>query len=154
MDPFLIEKECKITEFQHLEITPTTPDPNYALEENIPAAGHRQETNHLVGQICEKQFNQMSQESDNAAIVYERGSMKGRVTLQSPEKTQKVINYMDVLTSDMKLWRKWVQNDYKQTEIEVAHDRAIARTLAYWAVIKDNFADRVKKLHELSHHST
>lgn len=155
MDPYLTDKEAsRNADFQTVNVSPSNPESNYALEETIPPAGHRLESDRLIGQICQKQFNRLSQESDNAAIVYERGCMKGRASLQTPPNTQKITSYIDVLTSETKLWRKWVQNDYQQTQIEVAQDRAIARTEAYWAIIKDNFADLVKKLHELSHHST
>lgn len=155
MDHYLTDNESfRTSEFQRLDVSPSNPEGKHVLEEKISPAGHRLESDRLIGEICQKQFNRQSQESDNAAIVYERGSMKGRASLQTPAGTQKIVSYIDVLTSDMKLWRKWVQNDCKQTESEVAQDRAISRNEAYWSIVKDNFADLVKKLHELSHHST
>lgn len=156
MDPYLSEKEAPTVPggFQSLEVTPSTPEGNYALDENIPAAGHHRETNLLIGELSQKQFNQMSQESNNAALVYQRGSMYSRATLIPREKVKKITDYIDVLVSDSKIWRKWVQNEYYQAQIEEKRDREIQKSEAYWAIIKDNFAALLKKLHELSHRST
>lgn len=155
MDPYLAENQSTIKgPLQNLEVTPPTPDGNYALEENIPPAGHHQETNRSIGTLSQKQFNQMSQESQTSSIIYQKGSLGDRISPMQKEKVKKITNYIDVLVSNTDMWRKWSHNEYLQSQIQEKHDRQIEKSKQYWAIIKDNFADLLKRLHQMSRHST
>lgn len=155
MDPYLAENQPTVkNSLQNLEVTPSAPEGNYALDENIPPAGHHQETNRLIGTLSQKQFNQMSQESQNSSIIYQKGCLAGRVNPLPKEKVKKITDYIDVLVSNNHIWRKWSQNEYLQSQIQEKHDRQMEKSRQYWAIIKDNFADLLKRLHELSRHST
>lgn len=152
MDPYLIDKESSVSleGLQTKEVTPSAGEGNYAIEENIPPAGHHQEVNLLIGELSQKQFNQMSQESNQNAVVYERGAMKNRATVMPREQVKKITDFIDVLVSDSKIFRKWAQNEYLQSQIEAKHERQLEKSREYWAIIKDNFYAMLKRLH----HST